>query len=386
MSLRILHVVPAIAPRYGGPSAAAIGMCRSINGLGHEALIATTDADGADRLCVPIGQWTSHQDVSTMFFRRALGESFKWSHGLAPWLDANVGHFDVVHVHAVFSHASIAAGRACRKRNVPYVVRPLGTLDPWSLRHHRVRKQALFALGARGLLRGASVMHYTSREEYLLVESALPGLPPGVVVPNGVDEGFFTEAVDATATSPYVVSLSRLDPKKRLDVLIRAFHIVVNEPDLGSWRLLIAGDGDPHYVSALKEIAAAGPAAARIEFVGWQGGPDKVRLVQCARLFALPSSQENFGISVAEALAAGVPVVVTPGVNLAPEIVEAGAGWVAAQDIDAFASALQHAMRAGNRADLQRCARGFAQSFRWSNVANRLVTVYEDAVRSRQAA
>src|SRR5205085_1067284 len=132
-SVKVLHVIPSVAPRYGGPSRAVVDMCRALRGGGVDTLIATTDADGEGRLAVELGRHTLFKDVPAIFFSRQWSEAYKYSRPLAHWLDAHVGDFDVVHIHAVFSHACLAAAKACRKRGVPYVVRPLGTLDPWSL-------------------------------------------------------------------------------------------------------------------------------------------------------------------------------------------------------------------------------------------------------------
>jgi len=108
---------------------------------------------------VPTGQIESYAGVPTIFFPRVASESFKWSAPLEAWLRERVSDFDLVHVHAVFSHSSLAAARACRAAHVPYLVRPLGTLDPWSLNHHRLRKQLLFGLGVRRMLAGAAALH-----------------------------------------------------------------------------------------------------------------------------------------------------------------------------------------------------------------------------------
>src|SRR5439155_19005325 len=111
--MKILHVIPGVAPRYGGPSQAIIQMCRALQTEGEEVLIASTDADGASRLPVKIGMKTVYKGIPAIFFPRNWSEAFKYSHSLARWLGANVDSFDVVHIHAVFSHSSIAAARAC---------------------------------------------------------------------------------------------------------------------------------------------------------------------------------------------------------------------------------------------------------------------------------
>jgi glycosyltransferase involved in cell wall biosynthesis len=381
MSCRVLHVIPAIAPRYGGPSVATLGMCRALSGVGIETLVVTTDADGPGRLAVELDAPQAYDGARVLFFRRGLSESFKWSGRLGAWLAAHVADYDVVHVHAVFSHSSLVAGRTCREAGVPYLVRPAGTLDPWSVRRKRLRKRILFRLGVDDLLAGASVMHYTSAEEWRLAETAVPGLSRGVVVPLGIDDALF--ARDAAPQSPpYVLSLSRLDEKKGLDLLIRAFAEVAADRHVSDWRLVIAGDGDRGYMARLRELARADKSGSRIDFTGWVSGQSKVDLLRGASLFALPSHQENFGISVVEAMACGVPVLVTPGVNLANDIETYGAGWVAARTPAAFSRALRATMDdAGARARRGESGRRLADQFRWPAVANHLRAVYEDVIR-----
>src|SRR5262249_18322773 len=134
-----------------------------------------------------------------------------------------------------------------------------------------------------------------------------------------------SEPADRTETDPYVLVLSRLHPKKRIVVLIEAFKAL----SLADWRLVIAGDGQRDYVAALKEKAAG---AGNIVFAGWVDGEEKDALLRGAALLALPSQQENFGLCVMEAMSRGVPVLISPQVNLAEEIAAAGAGWVVELD------------------------------------------------------
>lgn len=385
--MRILHVIPAVAAQYGGPSAAIIGMCRALRAAAIDAVIATTDADGSGRLAVDTGVITTHHEVPTIFFRRQATESFKWSTALASWLTAHVSEFDLVHVHAVFSHSSLAAGRACRAAEVPYIVRPLGSLDPWSLDQHPRRKQLLMALGARQFLSGARRIHYTTEAERRLAEERLPWLPQGHVVSLGIDDEFFAgPEIPRRRGTPVLVAMCRLHPKKSLELLIEAFHQMRGFESLTSWRLIIVGDGDPDYSRGLRQAASAGPAAARIEFKGWLSGEARREQLRDATLFALPSQQENFGIALVEALASGLPAIVTPAVNLADELVAADAGWVCDGNVASLSDTLRAAMadqegleRRGQR------AREFADRFRWSSVADRLRMLYEQARGARIA-
>lgn len=380
--MRVLHVIPAIAARYGGPSTAVIGMCRALSTAGIETVIATTDADGSDRLPVATDSVRPHEDIPTIFFRRQVSESFKWSTPLATWLQAHVREFDLVHVHAVFSHSSLAAGRACREAGVPYIVRPLGSLDPWSLDRHPRRKRLLLALGGRRFLRGARALHYTTLEEQQLSERRLRWLPEGSVVPLGVEDEFFesTERI-LQRPRPVLLSMGRLHPKKGLDLLIEAFHAVASGGAFDSWRLVIAGDGDKEYVDHLQCLGATGSAEQPIEFRGWLRGTARRDLLRSSSLFALPSYQENFGIALVEAMASGLPALITRGVNLAAEVRAAGAGWVCEPTVQSLSATLRTAMSKDR--DLRqrgRRARALAERFRWASVVQQLQMFYERAL------
>src|SRR5262245_26661310 len=129
--MRVLHVLPAVAPRNGGPSSVIVPLCRTLAAHGIDPFIATTTAGGPHDPAVPTGEQIAWHDVPARFFPRHFGESVKYSNRLATWLHASVASFDLVHIHGVFSHASMAAAAACSRRDVPYVVRPFGTLAPW---------------------------------------------------------------------------------------------------------------------------------------------------------------------------------------------------------------------------------------------------------------
>jgi glycosyltransferase involved in cell wall biosynthesis len=358
-------------------------MCLALVRAGVDVTLASSDADGDGRLEVPLEEPIEREGVPSIFFARAASEAFKWTPALSRWLRSNTASFDIVHVHAVFSHACLATGRACRRAGRPYLVRPLGSLDPWSLRRHRVRKRVLMTAGARSLLQGAAAIHYTSAEERRLAEGALAGLPPGVVVPLGVDDELFKHAADTRRTdaATYVLSLSRLDPKKGVDVVIRAFHLLAEEGTAPP-RLVIAGDGPAGYVASLRAIAGGGAARDLIEFRGWVDGDERRGLLQGSAVYVLPSRQENFGISVAEAMASGVPVVISPGVNLADDVIEADAGWITEPEPSALAALLRTVLASG--AELERrgnSARALAERFRWSRIAHELLRLYDEILR-----
>lgn len=373
----MLHVIPSLAERSGGPAAAIVPMCRALQQQGVDPLIVTTNED---RPRINTDSNVDLDGVTTRFFPVQMGTSFKYSRPLASWVRKNVKDFALVHVHAVFNHASVAAARACRESKVPYVVRPLGTLDPWSMKQKPVRKHLFWYLFAKRLLAASAAVHYTAAAEKTATEEYL-GMNHGRVVPLGVNLNG-TNHGDAVANyfplladEPYVLVVSRLHPKKGLDNLIDAFHGLEHP----RWRLVIAGDGPPDYVNFLQAKARR---SERIVFTGWVEGKAKEALMRDASVFALPSRQENFGLSVVEAMACGVPVLVTPGVNLAREISIAEAGWVA--DFYGLKDELAVVLRdETERARRGKAAYEFAKRYSWEKVGRDLADFYTDIVSSR---
>jgi glycosyltransferase involved in cell wall biosynthesis len=365
-----------------------IEMCRALRRRAVDSLIATTNADGRQVLPVELGRAQEYQGVTVIFFRRQFSVPFDVSGDLAVWLDAHVADFDVVHIHAVFSHSSVVAARACRRHRVPYLVRPLGSLAPANLAQRSLRKRLFLRSFGRRMFSGASAIAYTTHEERRLAEQAL-ALRKGLVLPLGIeDERLDAPAMaDLTATAPYILSLSRLAPRKGLEVLIAAFGEACQGPGLAEWRLVIAGDGEETYVRHLKRLGGAHRQHAPVTFPGWVSGERKERLLRGASLFALPSFHENFGLAVMEAMACGVPALVSPGVNLASEIRAAGAGWIVEQEEPAVRDALAEIMMdANDRARRGAAARRFAGRFRWTAVVEEMIAGYEYVIeQARQS-
>src|SRR5262249_52122164 len=151
---KVLQVIPGVAARYGGPNQAIFRICQALESEGAEVLLATTDADGPGRLPVPLAQPIVYNGGRTVFFSRPYSEAFKYSMPLARWLESSAEQFDVAAIHAVFSHSSLAAARACRRSAVPYIVRPLGSLSSWSLNQKPMRKWLFWQLGVKDMLQG----------------------------------------------------------------------------------------------------------------------------------------------------------------------------------------------------------------------------------------
>jgi D-inositol-3-phosphate glycosyltransferase len=229
------------------------------------------------------------------------------------------------------------------------------------------------------MLAQANAVVYTSRREQELAERAFSWLSHGVVVAPGVDGPASVAGANRppAVESPYVLVLSRLAASKRIDIIIRAFHQVVDLIPDRAWRLVIAGDGDPAVVEYLHQMAADGRAASRIEFRGWVAGAQKQALLAAASLLAAPSHQESFGLSLVEAMAFGVPVLTSTEVDLAADIETARAGWVVPADVAATARALGDVLsRPEDRHLRGAAARQLAAGYDWPASIRRLQDVY----------
>jgi glycosyltransferase involved in cell wall biosynthesis len=381
--MKVLHVIPGVAPRYGGPSQAVLEMCRALGDAGAEVLLATTDADGPGVLTVELEREIVYEGVPAIFFHRQFSEAFKYSRPLKKWLDMHAGGFDLLHIHAVFSHACLAAARAARRARVPYIVRPLGTLDPWSLQQKRLRKQLFWRLGVKEMLTGAAAIHYTAQAERELAESSL-GLKNGVVIPLGLEvggeadaEAVFRARYPQLGASPYVLMLSRLHPKKGQDLLLKAFFSLRHRPELADWKVLLVGEGEAGYTAELHRLVREHQAEEQVIFTGWLSGAQKNAALKYAGLLALPSQHENFGLCVIESLAWGVPVLVSDQVNIAPDVAAGGVGWVSRLDAEELSGHLANALQSEtSRRNKGLAGLEFVKRYCWPQIADELLALY----------
>jgi len=392
--VRVLHVTGALASRLGGPTRAAIGMCEGLAARGVEVTLFSTDLDEQGSwsplrppvlLDVPTDGPVHVRGVERRHFRARWPSRVAFSPDLARALRERMPAFDVVHVHSLYLFTTLAACHYAGRRRVPYVVRPHGTLDPYLRRRHALRKAVWDGLLQRRHLDRAAAVQYTSEDER---ELARPfGIrAPAVVVPLGVDPAEF-EALPARgsfrALHPQlrgrrlVVFLGRVTPKKGLDVLVAAFGRVAAEvPDA---HLVIAGPDDGHGQAVGRMIDALG-LRARTTTTGMVAGRERLALLADADAWVLPSYTENFAIAAVEALACGVPVVISDRVNIHRDVSAAGAGLVTPCDPAAVAGAISRVLGDDGLRERLRAA-GPAlvrRSFTWDVAVARLLSLYAE--------
>ena len=314
-------------------------LSRALSQAGMEVHVVTTDDNGADRLRVPHGV-PQHEDGATFWYfpRQTRFYTFSWP--LTRWLARHVHEFDLVHIHALFSYAALPAAWLAHRAGVPYIVRPLGTLNRWGIENRRRwLKKISFRLLESRILASAAGIHYTSEQE--LVEAGELGVSgKALIIPNAVEPpvGGARAPRALQEGRKVILFLSRFDRKKGIDLLFEAFARLRDQ--CPNALLVLAGSGDQELVTRLRQDAARLDIARDVVWAGFLTGEDKWAALRAADVFVLPSYSENFGIAVLEALACGCPVVLSDQVGIHREISRAGAGIVTPCQVDALANAL----------------------------------------------
>jgi glycosyltransferase involved in cell wall biosynthesis len=376
--MKVLHVIPSLWRGDGGPAQALRSMERALSAQGVQVETATTDDAGPGRREAPPRQEDSGV-VHRYFDKRT--DFYKVSPAFAHWIGGHVRDYDLLHIHALFSFTTTVAARAARRQGVPYVLRPLGTLDAWGLAERRPWLKRLSLRCIEGpLLRDAAAVHFTSEAEARQAQSL--GIPMrAAVIPLGVDAPADAPTHEDSGTVR-VLYLSRLAPKKNLEGLLEAFARVQSQVPRIS--LVIAGDGDAAYTRELQMRAEALGLAPHVEWLGRVEGEAKERAFARADLFALPSRSENFGIAAAEALARGVPCLLGQGVAIAHDVEAAGAGVAVAPEPSGIEQGLRLMIAPDARARMSQCARQLARErFSTEAMGARLKELYADLLAGR---
>ena len=382
--LRILHVISGIHPKSGGPTAALVGFTNAQASLAGDADVRV------------ISTWVSEEEVLTG--RRLEGAGvgvtlvgpargpLRRHSDLRRAVARAVEEADVVHIHGVWEAIQHYAADHARWAGIPYVVRPCGMLDHWSLTQHRFRKAFYLAWRMRDHLNGAAALHLTSKAECEAVENlALP--TPLIIEPLGLDlsefdplpvAGSFRGRLPVRAGGPIVLFFGRVCAKKGLHVLIPAMARLAEREAT----LVIAGPVTPEYRSLLGRLIADHQLEGRVHFAGMLTGRDRVAALADADLFVLPSAEENFGIAVAEAMAAGCPVIVSPQVAVAEHVLEWGAGAVAEREPAALARVMDEWLAAPvrRREAGARGRRAVFEHFDWDRIARGWTDHYQHLV------
>lgn len=351
--MKILHILETLSPNYGGPVRVLTELTAVQQQAGHHVTVATTGADHPQGVYHAPGWDTLANGAVPVFYGKVQFGPLRLSLDLASYLRNEIKKFDLVHIHGLYRFPPTYAAYQARKQGVPYVIRPFGSLDPFlyrkSSRSLRLKRlyEYLFDLPN---LHKANAIHYTAEEERERT-AFLKLRAPYFVVPNGLSWEAYESLPQRSALrarskledAAIVLFLGRLHFKKGLDILIPAFRKVRDRN--ANAHLLIAGPENDEYGQQVRKWVKQYHLTDAVHFVGMLQGSDVTQAYVDADVFALPSYTENFGMTVAESAACGLPVVISNQVNIHQEVAKAGAGLVTQCNVDEVADALDTLLR-----------------------------------------
>jgi len=346
--MRILDVIPSMDPVGGGPVSALQAALVAAERLGIEREVATLEPPdtNSDSSGIKIHRLGVSPDARLP----ARIARYGYTPRLARWLAENAGRYDVVIAHGLWNHASIGTWRGLKGRSTPYVIVAHGMLSPWfrQFRLKHAAKQAWWLLAQGRAVHDAAALLFTAEEERRLAENAFfpyrcttrvapSGInPPPPICPDAADE--WAKVTAAFSARPYLLFLGRLHPVKGCDQLIAAYADLAE--DLAC-DLVIAGPDTNQLGETLRRQARELGVGDRVHFPGMLHGDLKWAALRGASALVLPSHQENFGMVVAEALACGVPALITRRVNIWREAVEGGAALACEDTVDGLGAMLR---------------------------------------------
>ncbi len=386
--MRVLQVAPSLSLSWGGPAAVVSNLGQTLAKKGVATTVVTTrgtrggvnpvDLAGVETRAFPTG---------------VLGKLWTgYSPALAKSLRKMVGEFDVVHIHELWNHPHFAAYQAANRFRKPYIVSVHGNLGSWAMGHKGLRKRLYFAAIQRRMLNHASALHALTQEEKRQID-AQRLVPPVKVISNGIDlqefqtfppRDEFGNKYPQTLGKTVCLFLGRIHPIKGLDLLANAFAQVRQSHKAAF--LVIVGPDEMGYRARLEALVYELGVAKDILFTGPLVGRDKLAALIAADVFVLPSYSEGFSVTVLEAMAASLPVVVSRQCFF-PEAARAGAGLEVETNANALAGALAQLLdQPQRRREMgEQGRRLVTERYTWDRIVDQMLELYQWVIEQHKA-
>lgn len=383
--MRVVHYYPSFDPAHGGPPAVILELAKEQIALGCDVVLLSRDVEPTSAALRDLRErgLSKHHRGIELSARWRLPNPFAFRD-----LNAFVRDADVLHIHGLWDITGLLAARLARLNRKPYVLTPHGMLDRWSLDQKKTKKRLGLKLGFARMVRNSALLHVLNADEYLRLVEVQP--PSNVAtIPNGVPfsqyatlpiRGRFRASYPEIGDHPYVLFMSRLHHKKGLDILALAFQEL--RASVRDVQLVVIGPDQGALAPFQKQVSALG-IAEHVHILGGIYGRQKIEALRDASVYCLPSRQEGFSVAILEAMACGVPCVVTTGCNF-PEVARAGAGLIVELDPKRIAEALQTVLEdQAASAMMGRRARTLVlENYTWKKIAEQMLSVYQRVVRA----
>lgn len=386
--MKILQISRSIDPASGGPIEAIRQFNDFCLNAGHKVEIASLDdprLTPAESNGVPV--WP-------------LGPAalnYGYSRNFAQWLKQNHARFDAFVINGLWQYHSYAAWQVLSRAKRPYFVFPHGMLGPYFKRRYPMKhlKKAMYWPWAEyQVLRDAKAVLFTCEQERLLARESFSPYKVneevvmlGILGPESTEQesrSAFFDKFPQLRDKKLATFVGRIHPKKACDILLRAFAAVFKSDD--DWRLVMVGPDQIGWQSELMEMSRSLGIAEKVFWLGMQMGEDKWAAFRSSEVFVLPSHYENFGIVVAEALACGVPVLISDQVDIWREIEQDGAGIVESDTLTGTISLFQrwNSLSEGEKESMRGNARQcFESRFALRIAGHRFIEVLDSVAQCR---
>lgn len=391
--MKVLHVIPSLDPATGGPAAVAVSLSAAEAALGCDVRMVSYQFPHAAAAIASMLKSIPQMDRVQLEYLPALNwREYLFTaaarRNMRPW----VQQADLVHLHGVWDPIILTASRLAIEAGRPYVITIHGMFNPWAISYKPWKKRLALAIGYRAMLNRAAMLHYLNDDERDFAAS-MKFAAPTRVIPNGIflealeprpPRGTFRAGHPELGQGPIILFLGRLHPSKGLEILADAFAQVVRRfPDA---RLLVLGP-DAGARASFETLIRQLRIADRVLLPGAIYGPQKLAALVDSDCFCFPSRTEGFSMAITEAMACGLPVIISDACHF-PEVASAGAGVVTTLDADKFAAALL--MILGDRDQAQHMGQAgsalIRSKFTWPQIARQMLETYAQVLGTRSGA
>ncbi len=369
---------------------------RALSRLGVDISVYTTNANGhGGVLSVPIKIPVDVGGVKVSYFPSTLRASSVWdSRSMIKALKRSINDFDIVYISAIWQWIGIAAGRIAKKAGIPYVVGTHGSFDRILMENGKIKKMVFWKIFLSSMVKSSRAIHYTTVYERSQSIS-LSRHHPNFIVPNCMsNESFeiknnlrnkYRRDYGIPVSVPVITNIGRPDPKKRYDLILKSFKIIQNT--FSEARLLLVGPTDNDYATTMMKTADDLKISSHVIWAGFREGDELKACYTAADVFLLPSMDENFGMVVTEAMAAGLPVVVTKFVGVSKDVAINNAGIVAELNEEEIANEIICLFKDPVRLNILRenAKRAAFELYRDEKVASLMLQAFQDVLNQKRS-
>ncbi len=322
--MKVLHVIPYVHPSFGGPVTALNSIIESCNENGIDSDILSTSAGFCG------GQIERNNNYfiqvnDRYIFNLDFPKFWFYSSMMNEWIEKNIVRYDLVHLHVPFTAPFFMASKAALRYGIPTIVTPHGLLDPWSMSQKKLKKIPYYYFIERKNLRSAKIIHATSKFEANRIENLGLGVHVATI-PLSVPYLNVRKKNTIINNVINLLFIGRIHPVKSIPAILDAL-VLIKKCGI-SPKLNLAGSGGESYIQYLKKKIQDNNLEADVIWHGHVNDVEKLSLYEMADIFLMPSQHENFGLAAAEAMSAGVPVIVSDQVGLAADIAKYGGGLI----------------------------------------------------------